>query len=48
MALDKEFAKEMHEAEDLAKKYDLTTQELKVNQVEDQLAMLKAGLGKQA
>ena len=46
MALDKEFAKGAHEVEDLAKKYDLTTQELKVDQVEDQLAMLKAGLGK--
>ena len=46
-ALNKEFARETNEVEDLAKKYDVTTQEAKADQVEDQLAMLKAGLGKQ-
>jgi len=46
MALDKEFQKETHDVEDLAKKYDAATQECKVDKVEDQLAMLKASLGK--
>jgi len=45
-ALDKEFVKETHDVEDLAKQYDATTQECKVDKVEDQLAMLKASLGK--
>lgn len=45
-ALNKELSNEAHEVEDLAKKYDLTTQEVKADQVEDQLAMLKASLGK--
>ena len=45
-ALDKEFVKETLEVEDLAKKYAATTQEVKADQVEDQLAMLKASLGK--
>ena len=45
-ALDKEFVKGSREVEDLAKKYDVTTQEVKADQVEDQLAMLKASLGK--
>jgi len=48
MALDKEFVKDTHEVEDLAKQYDATTQEVKADQVEDQLAMLKASLGKQS
>jgi phage shock protein A len=46
-SLDKEFVKETHEVEDLAKKYDATTQGCKADQVEDQLAMLKASMGKQ-
>ena len=46
-ALNKEFAKETNEVVDLAKKYDVNTQEVKADQVEDQLAMLKASLGKQ-
>jgi len=46
-ALNKEFTKETNEVEELAKKYNATTQEVKADQVEDQLAMLKAGLGKQ-
>jgi len=45
-ALNKELAKETDEVADLAKKYDLNTQETKVDQVEDQLAMLKANLNK--
>jgi phage shock protein A len=45
-ALNKEFAKETNEVEDLAKKYDVSTQEVKADQVEDQLAALKASLGK--
>jgi phage shock protein A len=45
-ALNKEFTRETNEVEDLAKKYDVTTQEVKADQVEDQLAMLKAGLRK--
>ena len=45
-ALNKEFVKETHDIEDLAKKYDATTQEVKGDQVEDQLAMLKASLEK--
>ena len=48
MSLNKEFAKETNDIEDLAKKYDATTQESKVDKVEDQLAMLKASLGKQS
>ena len=48
MALDKEFTKETLEVEDLAKKYDAGTQEVKSDRVEDQLAMLKAGLHKEA
>ena len=46
MALDKEFVKETREVADLAKKYDAATQGFKADQVEDQLAMLKASLGK--
>jgi len=46
-ALNKEFTKETNEVEELAKKYNATTQEVKADQVEDQLAMLKANLGKQ-
>ena len=46
-ALDKEFVKETHEVEDLAKKYVATTHEVKADKVENQLAMLKASLGKQ-
>jgi len=46
-SLDKEFVKETREIEDLAKKYDSTTQGVRADQVEDQLAMLKASLGKQ-
>ena len=45
-ALNKELNKEAHDVADLAKKYDLSTQEAKVDKVEDQLAMLKASLGK--
>ena len=33
--------------EELAKKYNAATQEVKADQMEDQLAMLKASLGKQ-
>ena len=47
-ALNKEFAKETCDIEDLAKKYDAGTQEYKADKVEDQLAMLKASLGKQS
>jgi len=47
-ALDKEFVKETREVEDLAKKYSAAVQGIKADQVEDQLAMLKAGLGKQS
>jgi hypothetical protein len=47
-ALNKEFVKETNEIENLAKKYNVTTQEVRADQVEDQLAALKAGLGKQA
>jgi phage shock protein A len=46
--LDKEFVKGAREVEDLAKKYDAATQEAKVDLVEDQLAALKASLGKQS
>ncbi|MCL2011044.1 MAG: hypothetical protein FWG71_10960, partial [Synergistaceae bacterium] len=46
-ALNKELVKKTNEVEDLAKKYDATTQETRADQVEDQLAMLKAGLGKE-
>jgi phage shock protein A len=45
-ALNKEMVKETNDVEDLAKKYDMSTQEVKADQVEDQLAALKAGLGK--
>jgi phage shock protein A len=45
--LNKEFVNEAWEVEDLAKKYDSATQETKVDQVEDQLAALKASLKKQ-
>ena len=45
-ALNKELMNETCEVEDLAKKYDVTTQEAKVDQVDDQLALLKASLGK--
>ena len=45
-ALDKEFVKETNDVEDLAKKYSASTQESKADKVEDQLAMLKASLGK--
>ena len=45
-ALNKELSKEACEVADLAKKYNLTTQECKVSKVEDQLAMLKASLDK--
>ena len=48
MALDKEFVKDTNEVEDLAKKYDVTTQEFKADRVEDQLAILKASLNKQS
>jgi len=44
-ALDKEFVKETNEVEDLAKKYNAATQSCKVDEVEAQLAMLKAGIG---
>jgi len=47
-ALNKEFVKETNDVEDLAKKYDATTQECKTSKVEDQLAMLKASLEKQS
>jgi phage shock protein A len=46
-ALNKELNKEACEAADLAKKYDVTTQEAKIDKVEEQLAMLKAGMEKQ-
>ena len=46
-ALNKEFVNETHEIEDLAKKYNAATQEVRADQVEDQLAMLKARLGKE-
>ena len=46
--LNKEFTKETNEVEDLAKKYDAVTQENKTDQVEDQLAMLKASIEKQS
>jgi phage shock protein A len=45
-ALNKELSNEMHDVEDLAKKYDAGTQEVRADQVEDQLAMLKASMGK--
>ena len=45
-ALNKELSKEACDVADLAKKYDVTTQEAKVDKVDDQLAMLKASLGK--
>ena len=45
-ALNKELSKETHDVEDLAKKYDAGTQMSKVDKVEDQLAALKASLGK--
>ena len=48
MALDKAFLKETNEVENLAKKYDATSQGFKTDQVEDQLARLKAGLQKQS
>jgi phage shock protein A len=48
MALDKAFLKETNEVENLAKKYDATSQGFKPDQVEDQLARLKAGLQKQS
>jgi phage shock protein A len=47
-SLNKEFSKETNDVEDLAKKYDATTQEVRADQVEDQLASLKASLGKQS
>jgi phage shock protein A len=47
-SLNKEFTKETNDVEDLAKKYDATTLEVKADQVEDQLAALKASLGKQS
>ena len=43
-ALNREFVKETSDIEDLAKKYSATTQECKIDKVEDQLAMLKASL----
>ncbi|MDR2528752.1 MAG: PspA/IM30 family protein [Synergistaceae bacterium] len=46
-ALNKELVKEVQEVEDLAKKYDSATQEVKADRVEDQLAALKASLKKQ-
>ncbi len=46
-ALNKELSNGAHEVEDLAKKYDVSTQEAKADKVEDQLAALKASLGKQ-
>jgi phage shock protein A len=45
-ALNKDFAKETNDIQDLAKKYNVATQEVKADQVEDQLAALKASLGK--
>jgi phage shock protein A len=45
-ALNKELTQEAHDVEDLAKKYDAGTQEAKADKVEDQLAMLKASMGK--
>ena len=47
-ALNKDFARESNEVADLAKKYTVSAQELKTDQVEDQLAMLKLSLGKQS
>jgi phage shock protein A len=47
-SLDKELVKETREVEDLAKKYDATTQEARVDRVEDQLAALKASFEKQS
>jgi len=45
-ALNKDFTRETCEIEDLAKKYDSNTREAKSDKLEDQLAMLKASLGK--
>jgi phage shock protein A len=45
-ALNKELAQKARSVEDLAKKYDTASQEVKADNVEDQLAMLKAGFGK--
>jgi phage shock protein A len=45
-ALNKELSKEACEVADLAKKYNVSTQECKVGRVDDQLAMLKASLEK--
>jgi len=47
-SLDKELVKETREVEDLAKKYDAATQEVRVDRVEDQLAALKASFEKQS
>ena len=46
-SLNSEFTKETNEVEELAKKYDAATQEVRTDQVKDQLAALKASLGKQ-
>jgi phage shock protein A len=46
--LDKEFVSGKREIEDLAKKYNAATQEVRADQVEDQLAALKARFGKQS
>ena len=45
-ALNKELSKEARDVADLAKKYDLNNQTSKADNVEDQLAMLKASMGK--
>jgi phage shock protein A len=45
-ALNKELSQEAHDVEDLAKKYDAGSQEVKADQVDDQLARLKASMGK--
>jgi phage shock protein A len=47
-ALNKELVNETREIKDLAEKYDAATQETKVDLVENQLAALKASLGKQS
>jgi phage shock protein A len=45
-SLDRELFNESKDIEDLAKKYDTVTQKVVVDQVEDQLAMLKIRLGR--
>jgi phage shock protein A len=45
-ALNKELTKEACDVADLAKKYDLSTQEAKADKVDNQLAALKASMGK--